>query len=62
MQTSIRVVAQGETPLSDVVFAPVGVDEYSTGSVLVTEWVDGQRLDQSAASDVTVLCSIAMNT
>ena len=51
-----------ETPLASVVFAPRAVDEYSTASVLVTEWVDGQRLDRSSASDVTVLCSIAMNT
>jgi hypothetical protein len=28
----------------------------------VTEWVDGKRLDQSEAKDITVLCSIAMNT
>lgn len=51
-----------DTPLAGVAFAPLAVDEYSTGSVLVTEWIDGQRLDKSSASDVTVLCSIAMNT
>ena len=51
-----------DTPLASVVLAPKTVEEFSTGSVLVTEWIDGQRLDQSAASDVTVLCSIAMNT
>lgn len=51
-----------DTPLASVVFAPKPLDEYSTGSVLVTEWVDGQRLDKSSASDVTVICSIAMNT
>lgn len=50
------------TPLKDVVFAPKVVDEVSTGSVLVTEWIDGERLDRSSSSDVTVLCSIAMNT
>lgn len=50
------------TPLSDVVFAPTVLEEYSTQSVLVSEWVDGQRLDKSTSSDVTVLCSIAMNT
>jgi len=50
------------TPLKDVVFAPAVVDEYSTDKVLVTEWVDGERLDQSSNEDVTVLCSIAMNT
>ena len=29
---------------------------------LKESWIDGQRLDKSSASDVTVLCSIAMNT
>ena len=51
-----------ETPLKEVVFAPTVVEKYSTQSVLVTEWVDGERLDKSSSEDVTVLCSIAMNT
>lgn len=51
-----------DTPLTSVVFAPKVVHDYSTQSVLVTEWVDGKRLDQSEAKDITVLCSIAMNT
>jgi hypothetical protein len=51
-----------QTPLSSVVLAPRVIPEYSTRTVLVTEWVDGQRLDKSSATDVTVLCSIAMNT
>ena len=50
------------TPLQDVVFAPRVVNDLTTRSVLVTEWVDGQRLDESTAQDVTILCSIAMNT
>ena len=52
----------GQTPLKDVVFAPVVVGKYSTNKVLVTEWVDGERLDKSSKEDVTTLCSIAMNT
>lgn len=51
-----------KTPLSDVVFAPAVVDDYTTGKVLVTEWVDGVRLDESDSADVTAVCSIAMNT
>ena len=51
-----------ETPLKDVVIAPTVVDDLSTRSVLVTEWIDGQRLDQSSSEDITVLCSICMNT
>lgn len=51
-----------ETPLKDVVFAPAIINEYTTRSVLVSSWVDGERLDRSSSEDVTVLCSIAMNT
>lgn len=50
-----------DTPLSGVVFAPEPVDELTTGRVLTTEWVVGERLDKSAKDDVTILCSIAMN-
>jgi len=51
-----------DTPLSGVVFSPPVVEECTTGRVLTTEWVDGERLDRSSSEDVTVLCSIAMNT
>ena len=50
------------TPLQNVVFAPKVISEYSTNKVLVTEWVDGERLDKSSQEDVNKLCSIAMNT
>jgi predicted unusual protein kinase regulating ubiquinone biosynthesis (AarF/ABC1/UbiB family) len=49
------------TPLRDVVFAPAVFKDISTQSVLVSEWVNGERLDRSSSEDVTVLCSIAMN-
>lgn len=51
-----------ETPLKDVVLAPAVVDELTTPKVLVTEWIDGERLDKSSNQDVTILCSICMNT
>jgi predicted unusual protein kinase regulating ubiquinone biosynthesis (AarF/ABC1/UbiB family) len=51
-----------ETPLKDVVLAPAIVDELSTAKVLVTEWIDGERLDKSASEDITVLCTICINT
>ncbi len=51
-----------ETPLKDVVLAPAVVDELTTPKVLVTEWIDGERLDKSSNKDVTILCSICMNT
>ena len=50
------------TPLQNVVFAPYPIMEYCTNSVLTTEWIDGERLDVSTQDDVTVLCSVAMNT
>jgi predicted unusual protein kinase regulating ubiquinone biosynthesis (AarF/ABC1/UbiB family) len=48
------------TPLEKRVFAPQVVRV--TERVLVTEWVDGVKLDTSTASDVSELCSLAMNT
>lgn len=50
------------TPLKDVVLAPEVVDEYTSSTCLMTEWIDGQRLDRSTKEDVTILCSICMNT
>jgi hypothetical protein len=50
------------TPLSGVVFSPSVIDELTTRKVLTTEWVVGERLDKSAKEDVSILCSIAMNT
>eukprot|EP00985_Skeletonema_marinoi_P028958 scaffold26405_cov141-Skeletonema_marinoi.AAC.4 len=52
----------GPTPLSGVVFSPPVVDELTTRKVLTTEWVVGERLDKSGKEDVSILCSIAMNT
>ena len=50
------------TPLDGVVFAlPVG-DELTTRRVLITGWVVGERLDKSGKEDVSILCSIAMNS
>lgn len=51
-----------QTPLSGVVFSPPVVDELTTRKVLTTEWIVGERLDKSAKEDVSILCSIAMNT
>ena len=51
-----------QTPLSGVVFSPPVVDELTTRKVLTTEWVVGERLDKSGKDDVSILCSIAMNT
>mmetsp|Transcript_22063 Transcript_22063/g.47986 ORF Transcript_22063/g.47986 Transcript_22063/m.47986 type:complete len:908 (+) Transcript_22063:257-2980(+) len=51
-----------QTPLAGVVFAPPVIDELTTRKILTTEWVVGERLDKSAKEDVSILCSIAMNS
>lgn len=51
-----------ETPLKEVVLAPTVIEEFTTPRVLVTEWIDGERLDKSSNQDITILCSICMNT
>lgn len=50
------------TPLKDVVLSPCPIDDLTTDKVLVTQWINGTRLDQSSSDDVTILCSICMNT
>lgn len=47
--------------LSYVVTAPGVVDELSGPRVIVTEWVQGTRLDVDASPDVPRLCSVAIN-
>ena len=51
------------SPLEGKVFAPAVVASASSGRVLTTVWVDGERLDQcSVPSDVPRLCSVAIAT
>jgi hypothetical protein len=45
----------------NAVTAPTVVTDYSTQQILVTEWVEGTRLDRSDADDVPRLCSVALN-
>ena len=45
----------------DAVCAPPVVEEYTRDKVLVTEWVDGTRLDSSQSPDVPRLCGVAIN-
>jgi hypothetical protein len=46
----------------NAVMAPIVLQEYSSERILVTEWVDGTRIDRSDdASDIPRLCSIALN-
>eukprot|EP00535_Pseudo-nitzschia_heimii_P007929 CAMPEP_0197176312 /NCGR_PEP_ID=MMETSP1423-20130617/2285_1 /TAXON_ID=476441 /ORGANISM="Pseudo-nitzschia heimii, Strain UNC1101" /LENGTH=1018 /DNA_ID=CAMNT_0042625679 /DNA_START=233 /DNA_END=3289 /DNA_ORIENTATION=+ len=45
----------------DAVCAPTVVGELVRDKVLVTEWVDGTRLDLDASPDVPRLCGVAVN-
>lgn len=45
----------------DAVCAPNVVEELVRDKVLVTEWVDGTRLDLDASPDVPRLCGVAIN-
>jgi len=45
----------------DAVCAPTVVEELARDTVLVTEWVDGTRLDRDASADVPRLCGVAIN-
>ena len=45
----------------DAVCAPTVVEDYTRDKVLVTEWVDGTRLDSSQSPDVPRLCGVAIN-
>eukprot|EP00980_Cylindrotheca_fusiformis_P012590 scaffold3084_cov144-Cylindrotheca_fusiformis.AAC.38 len=45
----------------DAVCAPPVVEELVRDKVLVTEWVDGTRLDRDASQDVPRLCGVAIN-
>ena len=45
----------------DAVCAPTVVPELVRDTVLVTEWVEGTRLDRDASPDVPRLCGVAIN-
>ena len=51
-----------DSPLAGVVTAPTVDRKLSTKRVLVTGWVDGERLERSQADDVSKLCGVALNT
>jgi len=45
----------------EAVCAPTVVTEYTRDNVLITEWVQGTRLDRDASADVPRLCGVAIN-
>lgn len=45
----------------DAVCAPLVVEHLTRDKVLVTEWVEGTRLDKDASEDVPRLCGVAIN-
>ena len=46
---------------STLVISPGVVDELCTSKVMVTEWIDGTRLDRDSSADVPRLCGLAVN-
>lgn len=53
-------VTMEQRGLQSVMAAPV-VDEFTTSRVLTTEWIEGERLEESDDQDVARLCGIALN-
>ena len=51
-----------KTRLNGVVFAPRVYSQISTKRVLVSEWVQGERIDRAKSRGLTDSCSVAMNT
>jgi len=51
-----------KTRLNGVVFAPRVYSQISTKRVLVSEWVQGERIDRTKSKGLTDSCSVAMNT
>lgn len=45
----------------DAVTAPNVVDRLSGDKVIVTEWMEGTRLDVDASPDIPRLCGVAVN-
>jgi len=60
-QNTINFQAAMKSRKLDAVCAPTVVEELVRDKVLVTEWVDGTRLDLDASPDVPRLCGVAVN-
>lgn len=45
----------------NAVTAPAVIENLSGSKVIVTEWVQGTRLDRDASPDIPRLCSVAVN-
>jgi predicted unusual protein kinase regulating ubiquinone biosynthesis (AarF/ABC1/UbiB family) len=60
-----RITAQFEAAMKkrglDAVCAPMVVGGLVRDKVLMTEWVEGTRLERDASDDVPRLCSVAIN-
>lgn len=60
-ENTIRFTEEMRKRKLDSVSAPAVVTAYSTEQVLVTEWIDGVRIDKSTPDDVPRLCAVALN-
>ncbi|CAB9520059.1 OF BC1 COMPLEX KINASE 3, chloroplastic [Seminavis robusta] len=59
--STIRFTEEMQKRNLNAVSAPTVITDYSTEQILVTEWIDGVRIDKSDADDVPRLCAVALN-
>lgn len=45
----------------NAVTAPRVLSDVSTEQILITEWIEGERIDRSPAGDIPRLCAVALN-
>jgi hypothetical protein len=60
-ESTIRFTEEMRKRNINSVSAPTVIADYCTEQVLVTEWIDGVRIDRSDADDIPRLCAVALN-
>ena len=60
-ENTIRFTEEMHKRKLDSVSAPAVITDYSTEQILVTEWIDGVRIDKSDAENIPRLCAVALN-
>jgi len=60
-ENTIRFTEEMKARDLEAVSAPRVITDYSTEQILVTEWIDGVRIDMSDADDIPRLCAVALN-
>ena len=60
-ESTMRFTEEMKKRNLNAVSAPTVITDYCTEQVLVTEWIDGVRIDRSDADDIPRLCAVALN-